>query len=191
MLITGLRNFPSVFLPFRIYLSPSLFSFSCLSLRVPSITLTSIDAMVPPPRALTALKGPQLARTLVPGGVRALVPGVRTLSTSSKPRLLNLTQRPAASLTFAESRPVFRQFRRGYAADATAPIKKPGKIRFAFRWLWRLTYISVLGGVGYVGYMVWLDRHPAEQKEPDPNKKTLVILGTLNLSRRFDDNARC
>jgi hypothetical protein len=39
--------------------------------------------------------------------------------------------------------------------------------------------MSLLGSVGYVGYMVWVDRHPAEQFEPDPTKKTLVILGML------------
>ena len=61
-------------------------------------------------------------------------------------------------------------------AAVVAP-KRTGRIRGTFRWLWRLTYLSTLGGMGYVGYMVWLDRHPAEQLEPDPNKKTLVVLG--------------
>jgi NADH:ubiquinone reductase (non-electrogenic) len=46
------------------------------------------------------------------------------------------------------------------------------------RWIWRLTYLSFLGGLVYVGYRVYEDRHLEPQTEPDPNKKTLVILGT-------------
>jgi NADH:ubiquinone reductase (non-electrogenic) len=45
------------------------------------------------------------------------------------------------------------------------------------RWLWRLSYLSLLGGVGYIGYTIYLDRHPEPQIEADPTKKTLVILG--------------
>lgn len=50
-----------------------------------------------------------------------------------------------------------------------------------FRWTWRLAYLSVLGGIGYVGYVIYQDRHPDPQKEADPNKKTLVVLGKLAL----------
>ena len=41
----------------------------------------------------------------------------------------------------------------------------------------RLTYLSVLGLVGAVAYDGYKDRHPDEQYTPDPQKKTLVILG--------------
>ena len=41
----------------------------------------------------------------------------------------------------------------------------------------RLTYLSVLGLVGAVAYDGYKDRHPDEQFIPDPDKKTLVILG--------------
>ena len=40
-----------------------------------------------------------------------------------------------------------------------------------------MTYISILGGIGYIGYGVYQDRHPDPQIEADPTKKTLVILG--------------
>ncbi len=45
------------------------------------------------------------------------------------------------------------------------------------RWTWRLTYLSIIGGIAYVSYGVYLDRHPTPQADPDPSKKTLVILG--------------
>ena len=55
---------------------------------------------------------------------------------------------------------------------------KPRK-RFRFlRWTFRLAYSAMLLGIGYVGYTIYLSRSPAEQLEPDPNKKTLVVLGT-------------
>jgi NADH:ubiquinone reductase (non-electrogenic) len=47
-------------------------------------------------------------------------------------------------------------------------------------WTWRLTYLSTLGGVAYLGYGIWVLRHPVEQEEPDPKKKTLVVLGTCD-----------
>jgi hypothetical protein len=40
-----------------------------------------------------------------------------------------------------------------------------------------LTYLSVLAGLGYVSYQVYDLRHPSDQVDPDPSKKTLVILG--------------
>ncbi len=74
-------------------------------------------------------------------------------------------------------------FRRGYAEQKVgapvaelAPAKKPRRFR-ALRWIWRATYLSLLGGVGYMAYTVYDLRHPVEQIEPDPNKQNLVILG--------------
>ncbi|KAK4115302.1 FAD/NAD(P)-binding domain-containing protein [Canariomyces notabilis] len=88
--------------------------------------------------------------------------------------------------------PVTQQFRRGFAdGDARVPPPPPKKPRFRkLRWAWRLGYISAIAGVAYLGYGVYLDRHPEPQVEPDPSKKTLVILGTgwgsVSLLKRLD-----
>jgi NADH:ubiquinone reductase (non-electrogenic) len=73
--------------------------------------------------------------------------------------------------------PVSRQFRRGISNEA-APAPPPKKSRFRMlRWTWRLGYLSALAGVAYIGYGVYQDRNPQPQIQPDPSKKTLVILG--------------
>lgn len=38
--------------------------------------------------------------------------------------------------------------------------------------------MSAIGGAAYLGYIIYALRTPPEQFQPDPNKKTLVILGT-------------
>jgi hypothetical protein len=43
--------------------------------------------------------------------------------------------------------------------------------------MWRITYLSALGGLVYVSYGIYLSKHPMEQHAPDPKKKTLVVLG--------------
>lgn len=118
------------------------------------------------------------ATQLVPRAPRAAASaGRRTLTTASRQGLRTVTARPVVA---AASRTVARQFRREYAD--VAPLKKPGKIRRTFRWVWRLTYLSTLGLFAYVGYTVYEDRHFEDQVEFDPTKKTLVILGTLTHS---------
>jgi NADH:ubiquinone reductase (non-electrogenic) len=67
-----------------------------------------------------------------------------------------------------------QSFRRAYS-DA-APAKKPRRFRY-FTWLWRATYLSVIGGLGYTAYGVWEQKYPDDQFTPDPTKKNLVILG--------------
>ncbi|CAK7240117.1 MAG: NADH:ubiquinone oxidoreductase [Sporothrix thermara] len=86
-----------------------------------------------------------------------------------------------------------RQFARQYASEAPGAeevVRKSSRLRTTFRWLWRLTYISVLGGVIYIGYEVYQDRHPEPQVPRDPSKKTLVILGTgwgsVSLLKKLD-----
>jgi NADH:ubiquinone reductase (non-electrogenic) len=88
----------------------------------------------------------------------------------------------ARQVQFLPRQPLQRSFRRTYAENAApsvtlSPTPKPKK-RFRFlRWTWRVTWLSTCFGVGYLGYQVWFDRNPNEQFDPDPNKKTLVILG--------------
>ncbi|ETI21694.1 hypothetical protein G647_08041 [Cladophialophora carrionii CBS 160.54] len=88
---------------------------------------------------------------------------------------------------------VSQSFRRSYA-DAPkvelSPEPKPRR-RFRFlRWTWRLTYLSVLASLGYIGYQVYDLHHPPDQSDPDPSKKTLVILGTgwgtVSLLKKLD-----
>src|SRR5579862_1180067 len=82
--------------------------------------------------------------------------------------------RPLPSALTRSSLRAQQSFRRSLA-DAAAPAKRK---RFPFfRWAWRLTYISVIGGVGLLAFQIYELRHPSEQREPDPNKKTLVVLG--------------
>ncbi|KAL8751964.1 MAG: hypothetical protein Q9199_006074 [Rusavskia elegans] len=78
--------------------------------------------------------------------------------------------------------------RRSYA-DAIPPVTKR-RGRGFLRWSWRAVYISALGGVGYMSYVIYMLRTPDEQFNPDPSKKTLVILGTgwgsVSLLKKLD-----
>ena len=74
---------------------------------------------------------------------------------------------------------VSRVARRGYADAAPSPAPKPKKRFRALRWAWRLTWLSGLGLTGALAYSIFALRHPEEQFEPDPEKKTLVILGMM------------
>lgn len=64
---------------------------------------------------------------------------------------------------------------RRYASTSAATPKKK-KFKFV-RYLWTATWYSAIAGVAYLGYSIYETRHPHEQYEPDPSKKTLVILG--------------
>ena len=102
-----------------------------------------------------------------------------------------LTQRSLSSLstlsTLRTARPSFisspqlqLSFRRAYADAPTAnlsPTPKPKKRFRFFRFLWRATYLSTLGGLAYLTYTIYDAKHPPDQIDPDPSKKTLVILG--------------
>lgn len=102
-----------------------------------------------------------------------------TTSCARKPALPSTSSVLAAS-THPISHPISRQFQRAYADAAPQPPKKnPGKIRRTFRWARRLTYLSILGLIGAVAYDGYKDRYPDEQYTPDPQKKTLVVLGKL------------
>jgi len=81
---------------------------------------------------------------------------------------------------FVHRRAFQLSFRRGFADAPTTnlpPTPKPKKRFRFFRFLWRVTYLSLIGGVLYVSYLVYDLQHPSDQFEPDPKKKSLVILG--------------
>ncbi|KKK19081.1 hypothetical protein ARAM_006761 [Aspergillus rambellii] len=106
----------------------------------------------------------------------------RSLSTRSQFQALRSTQSLRSS--GLSQRPA----RRAYSDVAPAP--KPRK-RFRFlRWTWRLTLLASVGMVGTLAYSIYDSRHPIEQIEPDPTKKTLVILGTgwgsVSLLKKLD-----
>ncbi|KAL6895295.1 hypothetical protein HDV57DRAFT_479078 [Trichoderma longibrachiatum] len=109
------------------------------------------------------------AGQLAPNGVAS-----RAFSAATKAAMLRSAARPSVAMKLTNTGRI--AFRRAYADEAPKP--KPGKLRRTFRWAWRLTYLSALGLVGYTAYNIYEDRHPDEQYEPDPSKKTLVILGT-------------
>lgn len=92
-----------------------------------------------------------------------------------------------AKLTFTTRAPVriqreglrqeFRRYASGGPEVTLSPTPKPKK-RFRFlRFLWRVTYLGVIGGTAYGLYAIYQNRHPGEQADPDPTKKTLVVLG--------------
>src|SRR5256885_17086828 len=106
----------------------------------------------------------------------------RSLSTSAILRQIPRLRSPTTSLIVS---PKFRQsFRRTYADAPSAtlsPTPKPKKRFKLFRFIWRATYLSVLGGLAFVAWTIYDANHPPEQFEPDPSKKTLVILGRCKL----------
>jgi NADH:ubiquinone reductase (non-electrogenic) len=69
--------------------------------------------------------------------------------------------------------------KRGYADQApVVPAKEPKKKRAGvLRWAWRLTYVSAIASLGWSAYGIYQNRNPIDQQEPDPSKKTLVVLG--------------
>jgi NADH:ubiquinone reductase (non-electrogenic) len=69
-------------------------------------------------------------------------------------------------------------------------VKKPKRFRF-FRFIWRATWVSAIGGTAYLAYGVWELRHPEEQLEPDPSKKNLVILGIYFSIDPFEIISNC
>lgn len=106
---------------------------------------------------------------------------LRILNFSSSRSVSSTACRPTLN---SRIQPPTLQFRRQLSDAPTAvptPPKKAGKIRKTLRWTWRLTYLSLLGSLAYVSYDVWESRNPETQIEPDPSKKTLVILGEIPL----------
>ncbi|ORY63519.1 alternative NADH-dehydrogenase [Pseudomassariella vexata] len=123
-------------------------------------------------RALTRLSATGAPQKKLAGGA---VANFATTSPARKPAF------PSALITRTRST-VSRQFTRGYADVPPTVPARPGKwsrrLRGTVRWSWRLTYLSLIGGTAYIIYDGYDARHPEEQYNPDPHKKTLVILGT-------------
>ncbi|KAL1969288.1 hypothetical protein VTN77DRAFT_9480 [Rasamsonia byssochlamydoides] len=112
----------------------------------------------------------------------------RSLSHSSRLHWHGLRAASSPLTSSPLRKTVQRSFRRSYADSAAEPAPKK---RFRFlRWAYRLTLLSGLGLTGWVGYSIYVLNHPAEQFEPDPDKKTLVILGTgwgaISLLKKLD-----
>ncbi|OJJ49820.1 hypothetical protein ASPZODRAFT_128351 [Penicilliopsis zonata CBS 506.65] len=117
----------------------------------------------------------------------------RSLSTRSLTSpALRIARRPGFSAALA---------RRTYADASSAsssstpaptptPTPKPKKRFRLLRWTWRLTWLGGLGMTGALAYSIYSLRHPEEQLESDPTKKTLVILGTgwgaVSLLKKLD-----
>lgn len=131
-----------------------------------------------------------LVRQRIAAAAAAASPSAMQLSHLSRRGLLttitNNTSRPLSSSTLSsisrrQQQCALRSIsRRTYSSGAPKPPKK--KRAGFFRWTYRLTLFSILGLTGYLGYSIYLLRHPEDQFEPDPSKKTLVILGLFSWS---------
>jgi len=111
-----------------------------------------------------------------------------TFSASAASRQLGAQSRAFASVQRGNILSAAREQRksiaelckRGYADQApVVPAKELPKKKRAgvLRWAWRLTYVSAIGMLGWSVYGIYQNRNPIDQQEPDPSKKTLVVLG--------------
>ncbi|KAI9803170.1 MAG: External alternative NADH-ubiquinone oxidoreductase mitochondrial [Sarcosagium campestre] len=114
-------------------------------------------------------------------------------------RAITTARNASAPLSIVSSRPRqspitdFQRLARRAFADSAASIPKKtkrGGIRSVLRWSWRIIYLSALGGTGFLAYQIYSLRYPQDQTDPDPDKKTLVILGTgwgsVSLLKKLD-----
>ncbi|KAK3340939.1 hypothetical protein B0H65DRAFT_276525 [Neurospora tetraspora] len=117
--------------------------------------------------------------------------GVARLQTQAVSRLLSSAPRRAL---ISESRQVAvtQQIRCAHT-ETTPALPEPPKERRRFRtlrWLWKAPLLASLAGIAYVGWGVYEERNPGPQVEPDPSKKTLVVLGTgwgsVSLLKKLD-----
>ncbi|KAJ5578186.1 External alternative NADH-ubiquinone oxidoreductase [Penicillium hispanicum] len=123
--------------------------------------------------------------------MRSMVsPSIMQLSSASRRSITTTAHALRAQPLRSNAVTVSRIARRGYADAAPSPAPKPKKRFRALRWTWRLTWLSGLGLTGALAYSIYSLRHPEEQFEPDPEKKTLVVLGTgwgsVSLLKKLD-----
>ncbi|KAJ5985779.1 hypothetical protein N7522_012975 [Penicillium canescens] len=121
--------------------------------------------------------------------IRSQMASIMQLSSVSR-RSISTSLRAPLQATKPTS--ISRIARRGYAdaAPTPSPAPQPKKRFRVLRWAWRLTWLSAIGLTGAVAYSILELRQPPEQFTPDPEKKTLVILGTgwgsVSLLKKID-----
>ena len=136
----------------------------------PPPIVTPLDAHIPTKSAMK----PLLRLAHQKGASNLLLQSRRSLTTRStalhQPRALI---RP--SISYYPNSSLQQPFRRSYADSKPQTYFR--RSRTTLRWIWRLVYLGAIGGIGYLGYTIYLLRTPPEQLEADPAKKTLVVLG--------------
>ncbi|KAK0264181.1 NADH:ubiquinone oxidoreductase [Friedmanniomyces endolithicus] len=115
--------------------------------------------------------------------------GFATASKSQPQQLLRAETRRAA-VQIPRQR-VQQAFRRTYAEVSPETQRVVKRRTWGFlKWTWRLTYLSAIGGTLYIGWGIYQGRTPPAQYDPDPSKKTLVVLGTgwgaVSLLKKLD-----
>jgi len=116
-----------------------------------------------------------------------LVSSMSARTVRSVQTIVTKQQRPAPSITSQISRQPFRQSQfRTYAdqpvVSAETQVKAKKRGFRTLRVLYRLAQLTIIGGLGFIGYGIYESRTPEHQLEPDPSKKTLVVLGMLSFS---------
>ncbi|KAI5836820.1 hypothetical protein DFP73DRAFT_581273 [Morchella snyderi] len=109
--------------------------------------------------------------------LRAVPAAARLASHSSR----TILQRQATAFKPSIQNQIARSsFKRAYASEASpASVNKAPINRFRyFKYAWRGTYTLAIVGTVWLAYSIYETRFPKEQTEPDPTKKTLVILGS-------------
>ncbi|KAI7548938.1 external NADH-ubiquinone oxidoreductase-like protein [Hortaea werneckii] len=109
-----------------------------------------------------------------------------TTSTTQRPQLRQTVKRFTPARIPRDS--LQQGFKRNSSSETPKVVKKKG-FRF-LRWTWRLTYLSAIGGFAWMCWGIYQNRTPEDQAEPDPRKKTLVVLGTgwgsVSLLKKLD-----
>ncbi|KAI6914109.1 external NADH-ubiquinone oxidoreductase-like protein [Hortaea werneckii] len=142
------------------------------------------------------MASPAVARPLAAFSANAAF-GLRSAARSSRgfATTTSTTRRAQLQQTVKRNNPariprdsLHQGFKRNYSSETPKVVKKKS-FRF-LRWTWRLTYLSAIGGFAWMCWGIYQNRTPEDQAEPDPNKKTLVVLGTgwgsVSLLKKLD-----
>lgn len=105
--------------------------------------------------------------------------GARGFGTRSVISQLSLRSQQQARARNVLSRQslIFAHSKRGYADRPVVKEKTKKRGRGFLRWTWRITYLSALGGLAFMSWSIYDQKYPEDQAMPDPNAKTLVVLG--------------